>query len=449
MSGEHPGELTLEDLLRIDDDDAGDLERAAKRRRRRRGGIIAALVVVLVLAVGGGYVGYALTATVALPPAVTGEPVVTQPAAVRTILPEEGASAIRITGGGDQLDESLRWMTAGGDERRPIASITKVITALVVLDRHPLSIDDDGPTLRFSRADHALYDEYYVKGATIAAMPTGSTMSQRDALEMMLVISASNYADAVATWAFGSRWAFLRAAEAWLDEHDLADTTIVEPTGIDPRNTSTPADLVALGELAMAHPVVAEIVAMPSLEVPGFSGSNTNTALGYDGIRGIKTGTLNRSGSNLLFSSRLDVGMGQALDVTGVVLGGQSRGGVDSEVSRLLGSIRAGFRTVTVADAGNEVGTVTAAWGPKASLVLARDAAVFAWSDTPVTARLTVTGVQTGRLGEKVGTVTFAADTLLTAHSSDTVDVVLDADIDLPDTWWRLTHPGQLQGLGG
>lgn len=111
---------------------------------------------------------------------------------------------------------------------------------------------------------------------------------------------------------------------------------------------------------------------------------------------------------NLLFSSLLDVGIGEPLEVTGVVLGGDHRSGVDAEVSRALASIRAGFRNVAVASAGNEVGTVTAAWGPSASLVLARDATVFAWSDT--------------------------------------VDVILDADIEPPDTWWRLTHPAFLWG---
>lgn len=442
-----PGPLTLDDLLSLDDAPPAQPRDSKATRRRRRGAIVSALVVVTALALVAGYVGLALTAPVAMPAAVTRDPVVSQPPTVRMIVPEEGVTGIRISGGDDYLGDAPRWLTAGDDAPRPIASITKVITALVVLDRHPLTdAGDDGPTLRFSRADHALYDEYYLKGATIAAMPTGSTMSQRDALEMMLVISASNYADAVATWAFGSRWAFLEAARSWLAENGLDDTTIVEPTGIDPRNTSTPADMVALGALAMAHPVVAEIVAMPALEVDGFGGANTNTALGHDGIRGVKTGTLNASGVNLLFSSLLDVGIGEPLEVTGVVLGGDHRSGVDAEVSRALASIRAGFRNVTVASAGNEVGTVTATWGPSASLVLARDATVFAWSDTPVTATLTVTGVRAGRRGEKVGTVTFATDAPGDAARSDTVDVILDADIEPPDTWWRLTHPAFLWG---
>lgn len=62
----------------------------------------------------------------------------------------------------------------------------------------------------FSEADHDLYDAYDVRGATVAPMPAGSSMSLRDALGMMLIPSACNYAEAVPTWAFGSQWAFLR-----------------------------------------------------------------------------------------------------------------------------------------------------------------------------------------------------------------------------------------------
>jgi len=61
------------------------------------------------------------------------------------------------------------------------------------------------PTLTFSKADHYLDDQYYVLGASVEPMRTGSSMSQHDAFELVLVVFACNYADAVSTWAFGSR----------------------------------------------------------------------------------------------------------------------------------------------------------------------------------------------------------------------------------------------------
>src|SRR5690606_12618891 len=107
-----------------------------------------------------------------------------------------------------------------------------------------------------------------------------------------------------AGWAYGSQSGFLAAARGWLEANGLEHTTIVEPTGIDARNVSTPRDLLALGRLAMANPVIAEIVASETLDVPGLERrSNTNTLLGVSGVHGIKTGTLDGAGSNLLFSA--------------------------------------------------------------------------------------------------------------------------------------------------
>jgi serine-type D-Ala-D-Ala carboxypeptidase (penicillin-binding protein 5/6) len=47
-------------------------------------------------------------------------------------------------------------------------------------------------------------------------MPAGSSMTEHDAIETMLVVSACNYAEALAGWAFGSNTAFLRAAKTWI-----------------------------------------------------------------------------------------------------------------------------------------------------------------------------------------------------------------------------------------
>ncbi len=411
-----------------------------RRRRRRRGWIVTGIVAAVLLGLVGGYVGYALTAPL---PAATGDatPPTAQPGpAAKIVLPVDGAYALSVAGGEEFLGpDGGALSTVSADDPQPMASITKVITALVILDAKPLAgPDDPGPTITFSKADHDLYDAYYVRGATIAAMPTGSTMSLHDALEMMLVISATNYADAVSTWAFGSRSAFLRAAKDWLAANGFARTTVVEPTGLDPRSVSTPSELIALGKLAMANPVIASIVAMSALDVPGFEGQgNTNTLLGVDGIRGVKTGTLETA--NLLFSSQLDVGVGEPLQLTGVVLGAYSRDSIDGEVRAWLDSIRAGFHEVTVNERGATIGTYTTPWGASARMVLADSVALLTWSDTPIAATMTELRLTTGEKGEKVGEVTWTA-----GSRSRTVAVVLDQTIRPPDEWWRLTHPFEL-----
>ncbi|MDR7110577.1 D-alanyl-D-alanine carboxypeptidase (penicillin-binding protein 5/6) [Microbacterium trichothecenolyticum] len=417
----------------------------ARRRRRRIGWIVTAIVLVVLLAVPSGYVWWALTAPVSAPLVETHEPPVTVPAAAAVALPSTGASAIAVAGGDEYLgaEASGIWATSGTSEPQSIASITKVITALVILDRHPLAdAADPGPTITFSKADHDLYDQYYVRGATIAAMPTGSSMSLHDALATMLIPSASNYAEAVSTWAFGSQGAFRGAAQRWLAANGLTGTTIVEPTGLDARNTSTPADLIALGKLAAANPVIASIVATRSLTLPGPGAmQNTNDLLGSNGITGLKTGNLGEGTYNLLFTAFLPVGTAQPLSVTGVVLGGFTRANVNHDVMRLIDSIRAGFHEVPVAKRDQPVGTITTRWGESAQIVVSDYATIFTWSDTPITVEMTTTTPKTYTDGEEVGSITWTA-----GPNTVTVPIEIEGTIVPPTDSWRLTHPGELGG---
>lgn len=317
--------------------------------------------------------------------------------------------------------------------------ISKIITALVVLEKYPLAdASDPGPTITFSKADHDLYDQYYVRGATIAAMPTGTRMSLHDALATMLIPSASNYAEAIARWAFGSISGFRSAAREWLDAHGLSGTTVVEPTGLDSQNVSTPTDLVAIGKLAAANPTIATIVGTSSLSIPGPGGmQNTNALLGVDGISGMKTGNLGYGTFAFLFTAGLDVGI-LHLDVTGAIQGGATRESVNSDVLRILDSIRRGFHDVRVATAGDRIGTVTAPWGGSTDVVISRDVDVFTWSDTPITVAVSMTDPQEFSTGDVVGEITWTA-----GPHTERADLVVTEEITAPTEWWRLTHPGQ------
>jgi D-alanyl-D-alanine carboxypeptidase (penicillin-binding protein 5/6) len=418
----------------------------ARRRARRRFRLIAGLVVaVVVVALLGSYAGFALTAPVGRADAVMHAPAVRTPAAVELALPAHGEWAVSVAGADGYLGAGASgiWKASGSSAAVPMASITKIVTALVILKARPLSsATDPGPRITFSKADHALYDKYYVQNATIAPMPTGSILSEHDALETMLVVSACNYAEALAGWAYGSQGAFLAATRAWLAAHGMTHTRVLEPTGLDPANTSTPGDLIALGRLAMANPAVASIVGKSSLDVAvdGLRGmGTTNDLLGTDGVNGIKTGTLDPSGSDLLYSAQLDVGTSAPLTVIGVELGGESRSEVDDDVQFLLESIRSGFHRVTLGTAGDVVGTYSTPWGSSARMVLASSRSVLTWSDTKVTASMTTTTLTTGRDGEKVGTVTWKV-----GGRTVSAPVVLQGGIRPPSAWWRLTHPFEL-----
>jgi D-alanyl-D-alanine carboxypeptidase (penicillin-binding protein 5/6) len=417
------------------------------RRRRRRRGLIAALVIlVLVVGATGSYAWVTLNSSIGAAASTVHRPDVAVPAAAVLTAPPVGESAISVSGADDYLGSSASGILAssGGDAAVPIASISKLITAMVVLDHKPLGASGTGQTLTFDKTDHALYDKYYLLNATIAAMPTGSSMSEHDAIETMLVVSACNYAEAVSTWAFGSQAAFLAATKKWLAAHGMPNTRMVEPTGIDAHNVSTPSDMITLGKLAMADPAIAAIVAKTSLDVPSLPGqANTNDLLGTDGINGIKTGTLGNE-SELLYSAVVPVGAPQPLTIVGVILGGEGHEAVNAAVRNLIDSLKAGFHSVPLGEDGQVVGTYSTPWGGKARMVLGSSAGIFTYSNTPITSTMATTTLKTGRDGEKVGAVTWTA-----GKSTVTVPVILQGTIREPTAWWRLTHPKITFHLGG
>ncbi|WP_404443341.1 D-alanyl-D-alanine carboxypeptidase [Microbacterium marinum] len=411
------------------------------RTRRWRGPAVVLTVFALLATAVGGYVVWALSAPL---PAATlfasaPEPPTTEP--VTLAMPTRAAAAVVVTG----FDESVQTggtMSAavGGSEPRPIASIAKLVTALTILDAYPIAPNEAGPTITFGKAAHDLYDDYYVRGATIVPMPTGITMSLRDALSVMLIPSASNYADALATWAFGSTSGYLGAARDWLSEQGLDDTVIVDPTGISPANTATPEDLLALARIASGNPVVAEIASTTSFDIRGIDRvQSTNALLGVDGVTGLKTGNLGMEQFNLLFTAQIDAPGGQRLDVVGVILGGSTRASVDGNVRGMLASIRDGFRQIALTEPRQRVGTVETVWGESSAVVVAGSPAVRVWSDAPIDVELRATAPVHQTAGTGVGELVWT-----TPSGAQSARVVLAEDIPEPSAWWRLTHPGDL-----
>ncbi|HEY1530902.1 MAG TPA: D-alanyl-D-alanine carboxypeptidase [Galbitalea sp.] len=414
------------------------------RRRRWTGRIIGIVAGVLVLALIGTYVDLTLTAPIGAASVTAHKPTVPVPAAAALAVPQVQESAVSIAGADDYLGPTADGVYAanGGNAPLPMASISKLVTAMVVLSAKPLGSSGTGPTIYWNDTQTALYDKYYVLNATIAAMKKGTSMSEHDALETMLVVSACNYAEALTDWAFGGNAGFVSATKRWLKAHGLTGTTMVEPTGLDDRNKSTPSDLIAIGKLAMADPNIAAMVAKKTLDVPALSGlPNTNDLLGTDGINGIKTGTLDSAGDDLLFSASVPVGTAEPLNVVGVLLGGPTRQSVTTGVTSLITSIQAGFHVVQFGEQGQTVGSYSTAWGTKATMVLGKSASALTWSNTPITTTMTTTTLKSGASGQTVGSVTYTA-----GKTKITVPVVLKGKIAGPTAWWRLTHPGALLG---
>jgi D-alanyl-D-alanine carboxypeptidase (penicillin-binding protein 5/6) len=348
-------------------------------------------------------------------------------------VPSYGASGIGMVGTDGLL------AVGGSDEALPIASVSKIITALVVLDVKPIEAGAEGETLNFTSADVTIYNNYLAQNGSVKPVAAGDSLSQRDVMELMLIGSANNYARSLVNWAFGSEQEYVAAATQWLSEHGMTSTSISDATGMSPLNTSVPADLVTLGELAIADPLLAEIVSQKSVTVGDIGTfSNTNKLLGIDGIDGIKTGTLDEAGACLLFSADVQVG-DQTVTLVGVVLGGPDHSAVNSAVRSLLESVVGGFHEVTLATAGQSFASYSTAWGDTTDVVAAQDRSMVVWSDTPITATVTTDDIAVVESGTGVGSVSFVAGT-----QQVDVPLVTTESIEDPGAGWRLAHPGEL-----
>lgn len=329
--------------------------------------------------------------------------------------------------------------SSGSADALPIASIAKVVTALVVLEAHPLNPGEQGPTTTLSDQDVQHYSDMLALDGIVAPVYSGQTITQRAMLELALMASANNYAQSLAAWAFGSEAAYVDAAREWLQRHGMTGTTIVDATGIRPENTSTVADLIELGKLAVAHPVVAEIVATPAVELPDVGlVKNRNGLLGVDGIDGIKTGTLDASWACLLFAQDIAVA-DEVVTVVGVVLGGPDHDTINVAIRGMLAQADSGFQQVPLADPSHTIATVQTPWGDSARIVPAESASVVVWAGAPITVEPVLEPVHLGSRGEDVGQLTFTAGPKIV-----TVPLELDSDIEDPGPWWRLTNPALL-----
>jgi D-alanyl-D-alanine carboxypeptidase (penicillin-binding protein 5/6) len=393
--------------------------------------------VVTALAVVAAAVVYFTSAVVAPLPqtALTADKVaaLAEPAA-QLSWPSFGGSAITV--------ENYPGVTIanGSSASVPIASMTKTITALVVPQKKPIASGTDGPDITFTKADVAYLDEVQAEGGSWAPVVAGSTMTEKQALESMLLPSANNYAMSLASWAYGSIPAFVTAANAWLAQHGLTGTHLVDASGFDPGSVSDPADLISIGKMVLADPVLSAIVDTKETTVPGAGTlKNTNALLGVDGIDGIKTGNTTQAGYCLMFASHVKVGS-TSLEVVGAVLGASDHAQLWAAVKSLLTSVKAGFHEVTVVKPGQSFGTYTTVWGSTSDLVADETKKELVWSDTPVDVHVSARPVVVGLAGEEVGRVTYTLN-----GTTETVPLKLSSAIAGPGLGWRLEHPG---GLG-
>ncbi|MCK2034668.1 D-alanyl-D-alanine carboxypeptidase [Microbacterium sp. SSW1-49] len=346
--------------------------------------------------------------------------------------PAQGSAAVGI--GGMATSASMA-------DPVSIASITKVVSSLMVLDRMPLALGEQGPEFSFTYRDSLDYWSYRQSDQSALDVPVGGVLTEYQLLQGTLLGSANNYIDRLASEIWGSDRAFAEAATVWLRDRGLSGITVVTPSGFDERNVSTPEALVALGEYAMKNPVFAQIVGTKSVDLPGAGTvENTNGMLVDPGVVGIKTGTL--VGWNLLTAKDITVG-----DTTVHLFAAVLTQDDDAQRLAATRSLFAETEAALQAQApavpqGTAVGEVRTVWGERIDVITDADADVILWNGAAAQATPDFALNSEWGAGEQIGTLTTAGPL-----NSTTTPLVLADDIEGPSPWWRLTHPIELLGL--
>lgn len=401
--------------------------RGQKRRRGRFGSLLVFLLFII-----AAYVAWALYRPLPLIQAATASrDYDIQTPASKLVWPTSGQAAVAVSN--DILD------TSGSQTPAPTASTAKVITALMVLGKKPLIPGQSGPTYTITTDDVARYTAYEAKSGSVLPVQVGEQLSEYQMLQAIMLPSANNIADTLAVWAYGSLGAYAEAANNYLASHGITNTHVgSDASGLTPGTTTTAADLVAIGKLAMQQPVLKQIVAQPSASgFPVVSQiKNVNSLLGKNSIIGIKTGNSDQAGGVFLGAAQHTVD-GKNLTIITSVVGLPNLSTALQSSLALIQSAEQNFVTVRAYAAGSTVGTYKTPWGATRSAIIRQNVQLTAWRSSTIKSTVNLNTVTTNT-SKNVGTVKI---TVPAANQSVTLPVDLQSPLPPPTTKWRLLHP--------
>ncbi len=214
------------------------------------------------------------------------------------------------------------------DEPRAIASITKIMTMILVmeaLERGEISLED-----KVTASEHA----YSMGGSQIWLEP-GEVMTVDELLRAVAVASANDAAVALAEFVAGSEDAFVADMNRRAAELGMTSTTFKNANGLDEEgHMSCARDVAIMSREVLRHELVRNYITIWTDELRGGETQLTNTnkmLRTFDGMTGIKTGTTNHAGVCLAGAAERD-----GMELIAVVLGSSSSAGRFEAVRTLL-----------------------------------------------------------------------------------------------------------------
>ncbi|MGY4977474.1 serine hydrolase [Streptomyces sp. 900105755] len=352
--------------------------------------------------------------------------------------PADGQAALDVQGIGT-------FGSSGDQKPVPIASVAKVMTAYIVLRDHPLRSGAAGPKIKI---DQAAQDQANAGQESTVDVTAGDSITQREALESILIASANNVARLLARWDAGSEKSFVAKMNATAKQLGMTNTTYTDPSGLTNSTVSTAVDQVKLAKAAMAsEPSFREVAAMMSYDdYKGVNHGNWNQLVGQNNVVGIKTGTTTSALGNLVFAAKKDVN-GETRTIIGAVIRQPASAAPDKSIltaalnagDKLIRAAQAALKSATIYKKGDVVGSVDDGLGGRTPVVATEDVTAVGWSGLQVKLSFAADDVpHTAKAGTKVGTLTVGDG----SGSAVQVPVALEKDLAEPGFTSRLTRLG-------
>jgi D-alanyl-D-alanine carboxypeptidase (penicillin-binding protein 5/6) len=292
------------------------------------------------------------------------------------------------------------------DERLAVASITKLMTAIVALEH---ADPDDVVTVPRVAA---------TVGESSIHLAPGERITVRDLLRAALIQSANDAALALAAHVGGGSVArFVDLMNEKAAALGLTGTHFANPHGLDaPGHYSTARDVTRLAQAAMRLPLVREIVRERGATIAGGRSLSTwNDLLGrFPHLLGVKTGHTADAGWSQVAAAR-----GHGVTIYATVLGGPTRGQRNADLAELLAWGLSRYRAVTTIDAARVYARAATGYDrPAVPLVAARDRRAVVRVDRPVVERIVAPAVVAlpVRQGQRLGEVRVYAGAKLIAR---------------------------------
>ncbi len=340
------------------------------------------------------------------------------------------------------LDSGQVLYEKDADARRAIASVTKIATALLVLER-------TDPQDVITVSGHAAGDGR-TAGISELGLRAGERVRVDELLYALLLQSANDAAVALAEYVSGSVEAFVAEMNERMAKLGLSNTSFASPNGLDDQGYSSARDLVAITRAAYRLPGFASIVATRFRDIPAPPAlptrvvQNRNALLWlYPGAIGVKTGFTSEAGFCIVATAERE-----GLRLVAVVLGAPRDAFSDAAAlldhgfwaferreviadGESLGEVRIGDHEVPVSSGGSLVALVPV--------------------DAEITRRIVLDPAAAfpPLPGETVGTVKVSApEQRIGRVPLEVTSVPAPAPPAEPGTWWRRAFSAVVGGIG-